>query len=191
MNKSILDYYNYLDQDGVVFYFNGPVSHSVLEGFGDIIRQNVATSKSDTNLARKVFAVMVEQMQNIIAYSIDKKEAAADASCGAGQPPSEYTYGTGQILVQREEDGFIVACSNRITTQQAERIRQKVEQINAMSKTELKDYYRRQRKAGPDKESMGAGLGFIEMARKAKKPLAIDFSPLDDTASLFSVTVNV
>ena len=225
MTRTLLDYYTDLEKDGVVLFFNGPISQSVVEGIGELIRQKVATTDSSVHIARKVFSVMVEQMQNVICYSLDSNKSAdtkdpsssqeeqLDESAECGSPfhwcsdaptssahsaysmatnsgtESSASYGTGQLIVRKNEEGYYVACSNRIQTAQAKRIQSKVAVINAMNKEELKAYYKQQRKSGPDAASLGAGLGFIEMARKASKPLDIDVRPLDDTTSIFSVAV--
>lgn len=197
MERTLLDYYRDLEEEGVVLFFNGPVSQGVVEGIGDIIRQKVATSDVGMRTARRVFSVMVEQMQNVISYSSDRDAGTcgtleeSDALNVAEVHDCIPSNANGQIIIRRNADGYYVACSNRILTQDEERIRRKVETVNGMSKNELKEYYREQRRHGPDETSLGAGLGFIEMARKASKPLDIEFQKLDDSTSVFSVAVRI
>ena len=49
-----------------------------------------------------------------------------------------------------------------------------------MSKDELKALYKEQLRAEPEKGSKGAGLGFMEIARRASKPIEFDFTDVDD-----------
>ncbi len=56
-----------------------------------------------------------------------------------------------------------------------------------MSKDELKEYYKAQRRKSPEEGSKGAGLGFIDMAKKASEPIEFDFKPIDEKVSFFSL----
>ena len=52
--------------------------------------------------------------------------------------------------------------------------------IREMSKDELKALYKEQLRADPEEGSKGAGLGFMEIARRASKPIEFDFTDLGD-----------
>ncbi|HHC24848.1 MAG TPA: hypothetical protein ENK58_05450 [Desulfobacterales bacterium] len=56
-----------------------------------------------------------------------------------------------------------------------------------MSQDELRKYYKEQRRKKPDARSKGAGLGFIEVARKAGRPIAFDFRKADGDFYFFSI----
>ena len=60
-----------------------------------------------------------------------------------------------------------------------------------MDKDELKKYYKKQRREEAKEEnSKGAGLGFIEMARRASSPIEYDILPAAEQGKYFFV-VNV
>lgn len=179
----MLSFYESMNREGVVLYFNGPISQSVVEGIGDMMRRKMEYEQNGMQLARKVFSVLVEQMQNIICYSRD--------ACPVTHEGAEGAIGSGQIVVGRSEGQFYVACGNTVRRDREQRIRERLDALNAMSRDELKAYYKEQRRLGPDAESCGAGLGFIEMARKSSRPLQYRFDPIDDTTTFFAVTVHV
>ena len=54
---------------------------------------------------------------------------------------------------------------------------------------ELKAFYKEQRRLGPDDESKGAGLGFIDMARKASEPIAYQIIDAGNGAAFFTLKV--
>jgi hypothetical protein len=56
-----------------------------------------------------------------------------------------------------------------------------------MSKEDLKYSYKEQRGKGPEEGSKGAGLGFLEMAKKASQPIEFDFKDVDDHMTFFSL----
>jgi hypothetical protein len=96
----------------------------------------------------------------------------------------------GQVVVGREKDGrFFVACGNRILTDDSRGLADHLGLLQAMTKDELKAYYRERRKRQGAGTLKGAGLGFVEMARKASRPLDYDIVPVDASTSFFSMKV--
>ena len=56
-----------------------------------------------------------------------------------------------------------------------------------MSADELKIFYKEKLKSKPDMSSNNAGLGLIEMARKASKPIEYRIDDADEKISFFSI----
>ena len=57
-----------------------------------------------------------------------------------------------------------------------------------MNRSEIVQFYRDQLNEVRDEEGMGAGLGFIEIAKKSSRPLNITFDRVDEDRSYFSIT---
>ena len=57
---------------GIIFAYSGYVTEPVLSGVGEALKQKLTIDDADTKTLRSVFAVFVEQMQNIIRYSAEK-----------------------------------------------------------------------------------------------------------------------
>jgi hypothetical protein len=60
-----------------------------------------------------------------------------------------------------------------------------------MSKDELKVHYKEQLRAEPEEGSKGAGLGFMEIARRASKPIEFDFTEVDADHSFFALKATI
>ena len=56
-----------------------------------------------------------------------------------------------------------------------------------MDKQELKQYYKQQLKADVPPGSNSAGLGLIDMARKASRPLEYSIMKLDEAVCFFTL----
>lgn len=179
MATDMYEHYETLKGDGVILYFNGPVSQGVVEGIAELMRDRMRSEEAGAKLSQRIFAILVEQMQNIVRYSVEQKYE--DGSMLSAN---------GQVVVGREVDGnYFVACGNKVNTADVNSLRRKLETIRGMNKDDLKAYYREKRRSGPDPDSRGAGLGFIEMARKAQKPLDFSIRSIDDDTSFFSMKV--
>jgi len=178
---TMFKYYEEMQEEGVILYFNGPVSQSVVESIAELMRSKMRAEEAGMGSVQRVFAVLVEQMQNIVRYSSDRQ---------IDNPNQVGEMAHGQVVVGREEDGrFFVACGNKINAQDSGELSGQIELLQTMNREELKLYYKERRKAPESASSKGAGLGFVEMARKASQPLAYDIVPVDGSTSFFSMKV--
>ena len=60
-----------------------------------------------------------------------------------------------------------------------------------MSKDELKALYKEKLRADPEEGSKGAGLGFMEIARRASKPIEFDFADVDRDYAFFALKASI
>ncbi len=169
-----------LNKRGVFFCFSGPVSQDLLVEIGSTLKHKMKLQEAHNLTAIRVFSMVVEQAQNIIHYSAEK--------CPKDNLLTETNeeLSIGIIAVGYEDEHYFVLCGNRIRNEKVERLRNKLIKLQKMNRDELKKLYREARKAGPGPGSKGAGLGFIDMAKKASRPLEFDFRKIDDEFSFFS-----
>ncbi|MGE4292134.1 MAG: SiaB family protein kinase [Desulfovibrio sp.] len=179
--SNLYQYYEEMRKKGTILYFNGPVSQSMVEGLAELMREKMRAEEAGLDSVQRVFSILVEQMQNIVRYSSERHHLVT-ASLG------EMAYG--QVAVGRESDGsFFVACGNKVRAEDVERLTCQLEILRTMGRNDLKAYYRERRRSRPGEGSKGAGLGFIEMARKSSRPMDYDFVPLDCETAFFSMKV--
>ena len=132
------------------------------------------------SVINRVFAVFIEQIHNILHYSEEKI------------PEDETVEGElrfGIVLVGMWGARYYVRCGNFVSNRHVEPLSELLGQLQGMDKEELKALYKERRRSSElCDNSKGAGLGFIEMARRATEPLKFDFTPVDDYRSFFSIT---
>jgi len=167
-----------LNQKGIFFCFCGPISQTLLVEIGDTLRQKMKLEATSSATIIKVFSVFVEQAQNIIHYSA---EAIPLTETGESQ------LGNGIIIIGHEQEHYYVLCGNMVTNQEVNSLQAQLIKLQKMNKEELKQHYKQQRKEKSPAESKGAGLGFIELARKSIEPIDFYFQPIDDNYTFFSL----
>jgi hypothetical protein len=183
MALNLYDFYRNLTTEGIMFCFSGPTSQSVVEGIGQTLRKKMELEEAGTSTTSKVFAVFVEQMQNIINYSSEKVSREFD---GHG----ELRFGI--LVVTCEQGHYAVRCGNYVTKDTAEKLQEMLRELQGKSKDDLKSLYKElRRKSEIGGASKGAGLGLIEMARKASRPLDFEIVQVDEQNSFFSITAVV
>lgn len=176
------DFHNSLRSRGIIFSFVGYVSEGILFSLGESLRQKMAIEETDANIAKRVFSVFVEQVQNVVRYSAHR----------IGQmPPSQIELSSGVIAVGAEDGRFFVVCANAMRSSDVPRLRERLESLSAMDKDAIKKFYRQKLKEPPEDESKGATLGLIEIARRTSEPLEFAFMNIDDETSFFCLKAHI
>jgi hypothetical protein len=154
---------------GIIFYHTGEFSSAIISAAAEAMKHRLQESGASGPVTRKLFSTFVEMAQNIHHYASETVE-----SNGRERP------GIGTISVIKGEGEFWVLCANRIKTNQIASLSQKLDQVRSMSIEEIKKAYKEQLKneahSEINKESKGAGLGWLTVARDSKQPLEYCFS---------------
>ncbi|MFK5892402.1 MAG: SiaB family protein kinase [Pseudomonadota bacterium] len=176
---NLYDFKQELDQDGIIFSFSGPMSHDIIEGIGSAIRVKISEGEGgDKRIAMKVFSIFVEQVENVINYSAEKDPKNSDMSFGI-------------VVIGKKDDFFFISGGNKIKTDKIAKLSNYLTKLASMDKDELKTYYKERRRAEKENDSKGAGIGFIEMARKSSRPLEFSFQKIDDGHSFFTIKISI
>jgi hypothetical protein len=177
-----------LHGQGVIFAYSGYVTEPVLSGVGEALKQKLTIDDADTKTLRSVFAVFVEQMQNMIRYSAEKAQSSVTP---AKEAPALTEIRYGILTIGREGSDYVVCAGNLIERADIDRLDSKLTRIRDLSKEELKALYKEQLRAEPEVGSKGAGLGFMEIARRASKPLEFDFTQVDANYAFFALKATI
>jgi hypothetical protein len=174
--NAMYDLRNALETQGITYCYSGYMTEGVLLGIGNAIKSQLLMGETDTKVAKAVFAVFVEQMQNVIRYSAEKI-----GSDGA----DELRYGI--LTVGFQGDRVFVACGNLIEARDADRLHDALTRIQSMDKDELKALWKEILRGETPEGSKGAGVGFIDIARHARGGIEFDFRPVDDARVFFTL----
>ncbi len=180
MDFNLYDFFISTKDKGIIFCFCGPVSQGIIEGIGQTIRQKMTLEEKNQSTIQKVFSVFIEQMQNVVNYSSERVATIA---------MDEGDLRIGILVVGNDDEAISVKCGNMIRTEDVLALSDKLSRLRDMDQDQLKTLYKERRRQEPEDGSKGAGLGFIDMARKASRPIEYDFRSVDAHSSFFSIKV--
>jgi hypothetical protein len=123
---------------------------------------------------------MVECLQNIVKHAEDLNEKDEDG-----------LKNNAIFMLGKQINEYIVTSGNPVRNNTVAKIQSKIEQINALDKDGLKDLYKEIIKNTEISDKGGAGLGFVDMARKSGEKLGFSFEPINDEFSFFALRVTV
>jgi len=167
----IYDWFRHCEESNLILCFQGDFTQDLVNAILLLAETKQEYNEHDTIVKGRVFTVMVECMQNICKYgaSSDTKE----------EKP-------GIILVGKGNDNFFVQTGNLVLNSDAEKLEKRLAEVTAMSKEELKASHKKTLRETTLNEKSGAGLGFLNMARKADK-LSYRFNKINDKVSFFAI----
>lgn len=161
-----------------ILAFSGVLSQDAIVGLGEALRSELHFAHP-LNVFNKVFAIYIEMAQNILHYSVERIESNGKS------------IGKGSVMVVDGKDGYHIVTINLVTDEQREILEDRCNLINKLSFDELKDFYLRKRRKQIESESSGAGLGLIDMVRRAGTPIKFHFEKLDDDYAYFYLSSKV
>lgn len=141
-------------EGGLLLCFRGYMTQKLLEALKTILTIQIE-QKGSPETACKVFSVLVELVQNVIHYS------------GERISYNEEGAGTGTVAISYYDNKFSICCSNLINKEDVDVLDTKLKKILAQDKNQLREYFKKRMREGPEAGSKGSGLGFIDIARKS------------------------
>jgi hypothetical protein len=172
---------HFIREDDIVFSYAGPFSDHLLKEMTSDIEGKLSSLLNEKDF-HNILPIFVEQVQNVIRYS---------SARGQENFHEDQKVGIGLVIVSKDGDAYKITSANPIDKGVAMRLNDMLNQLSQKDKSELKILYKERLRKGPDDHSLGAGLGFLEMFRKAKMPINHLISEITPSECLFSYAVTI
>ncbi|MBF0184467.1 MAG: hypothetical protein HQM06_08765 [Magnetococcales bacterium] len=181
LQETLIPYYfKQAEADGVIFCMRGPMSQSVIEMLEHVLKKRATQELGDHGKSARVFSVFVEQVQNIIRYSEERVQLTIDG----------VDAGVGMVIVGYQRGHFYVSCGNLIKEEDQSRLHDQLHLLQGMNKEQLRAYFKEKGRLPPPLGSKGAGLGLIEIVRRASA-YHYFFTPWEGGLTLFTLQVTI
>ena len=164
-----------LNNEEVLICFAGPFSHSIIEELGTAVKRYLEAEQVTRTSLMNVFAVFIEQTQNVKNYA--ERKAAELPGSGLG---------SAIVVIGRSGDRYVVSSGNVVVRADIEPVLARLEQLRGLDRAGLKALYKEQLRQDVSPGS-GAGLGLIDMARSASEPLQVSLQGIDEQFCFFSL----
>ena len=181
-NKDFLEFvYSFnesMESKNVKLVYKGEITHQVTKAFTSITETKMLVEEEPNSVQKKVFHVIVEFLQNISKHA----DYMGDES---------HEEGSGVFLLCKDDENYVITTGNILMKQKEAAIGEVLDKINSLDKEGLKALYKQQIKEGRLSDKGGAGLGFIDIAKKTGNPLDYKFVPLNDEFSFFIISSTI
>lgn len=174
----IYDLHRTMMSQNLILVYQGDFTQESTKSILAMAERNLDSSGEESSIKRKVFNVMVEALQNIVKHSDELVD---------GQIRSHAAI----FLIGKEKKCYSIMSGNPIRKVNIPPLNKALEHINGLDKDGLKELYKEIIKNTTISEKGGAGLGFVDMARKSGEKLDYSFPELNEEYAFFCLKVNV
>jgi hypothetical protein len=171
----LFDLREIFDQQQIMVCFNGPINAALIEEIGRALRDYLNHQQEQPSAVADIFAVYIEMTQNIRRYADQHPELSGATNAA--------------IIVSREEGHYVVSAGNVVAPDDGQELLKRVDELAAMDRVELKALFKAQLRQPREILNGSAGLGLIDMARKASRPLVATMREMDGQRSFLSLRV--
>ena len=175
----IFDLYDSMERKNIMLSFKGEMSTDLPTSILQIIENKLDRFGESSKVKKRMFNIMVECLQNLHHHIT---QPAQDAGKDL---PSVI------VMVAKNVTGYSIITGNFVREAEVGSLKNRLEEINSMSKEEIKDLYKSVLSDGKMSEKGGGGLGMIDIARKSGEKLDFGFIPFGKDKSFFSLNVKV
>lgn len=177
--QEIFDLYDTMERKNIMLSFKGDMSTDLLTSILQIIENKLDRFGESPKVKKRIFNILVECLQNLYHH--------------IEQPPKKLASDTPSVIVMvaKNVSGYAIITGNFMLNNNANVLKNRLEQINGMTQNEVKDLYKSVLADGKMSEKGGGGLGMIDIARKSGEKLEYGFIPFGDGSSFFSLNVKV
>jgi hypothetical protein len=168
-----------IDASQVILMYEGEVNHEIIKAMLYTLESYFFKVNYKRIFQKRVFNILVESIQNIEKHSIPLS------------PGATFYSKKGAILILDTVDDIVLFSCNTVTDLQKEFLIEKQHVIQGKSKLNLRDIYKQQLMDGTINEKGGAGLGFIDIARKSNNQIKFYFLDINADFSHYILQSNV
>lgn len=173
--ESIVDFHRLMDAENVVLVYEGEFNQEITKGVLAMSEKNFSSENVTLTVRKKVFNVMVEALQNICKH----------------QYTDNVIYKKAIFIIGETEKDIVVMTGNVIKAENVPGTKEKLDLINSLDKDGLKALFKDLRVKSTLSDVGGAGLGFVDMARKSGNTLEYGFEAISDGMFYFALNCRI
>jgi len=175
----VYDFYVKMKKNNINLAYEGEITHQITKAFTSLTESSMAKEEDFNTVQKKVFHVMVECLQNISKHAENRNNIITSKD------------GRGIFMISKDDAEYNVTTGNVINNNKVPKLREMLESINSLDKDGLKQLYKQQMREGRLSDRGGAGLGFIDIARKTGQKLIYSFLKINEERSFFVLTSTI
>lgn len=171
----IYDFYKIMSENRILLIYQGLFDQDMIKSVLSMTEKKLTQENVDESIRKKLFSIMVEGLQNICKHQVKVTDLNENP----------------MLIISQNADHFFVITGNHIDNDKVDLVESKINQVNSLNKEELKELYKRSRLSSVISDVGGAGLGFIDIARKSGNQIGYKFYDMGNDLSFFIQTIKI
>ena len=165
--QHVYDIYKTMSDNDLSIIYEGQFDQEITKAVLSMVERNFSDGDMAELTKKRIFNIMVEVLQNICKHQSSNGDDAAI------------------FIVGKQKDDFALISGNSLQNKDREKIRVILDNINTLDKDGLKVLYKEAKLKSVISDVGGAGLGFIDIARKSGNKLSYSIRKISEEKSFF------
>lgn len=178
-SNALNEFYHLMKKNEVIMVYEGEFSQEVTKSFLSMTESSFQSSQVSETIIKKIYNIMMEVLQNICKheFKVENVDNAKTASI---------------FIISENDKEYQIITGNALKKEVIPIIKNKIDKVNSLDQDGLKAYYKEARLNSTISDVGGAGLGFIDIARKSGNQINYHFAQINDEIYYYTqmVTVN-
>jgi hypothetical protein len=171
--------YNKMEKNNILLSFKGDITSALLTSILQIMENKMDNMNEEPKTKKKVYNVLVECLQNLYHHMDNATNEFGDKNRGA------------IFMIAKNKETYNIITGNYILKENINGLQSRLDEVNSLTKEQLKDYYKSVLNNGEMSLKGGGGLGMIDIARKTGEKLEYNFLEIDNKVSFFTLIIKV
>jgi hypothetical protein len=172
--------YDKMEKNNILLSFKGDITSELLTSILQIMENKMDNMQEEPKMKKKVYNVLVECLQNLYHHMDDvANETGGEVNRSA------------IFMIGKNNTAYTIITGNYILNENVHGLKNRLDEVNALTKDELKEYYKKILNNGEMSLKGGGGLGMIDIARKTGEKLDYNFLEIDNKVSFFTLNIKV
>ncbi len=173
----ILDLVKDINETDIEYIYRGEVNSQIVASTLDLAKTNLEKTVEVIPLRHRIYFIMGEGLQNIAKHQ-DK--------------PEEKKLGSNNLIyISKKNNKYNITTANIIANQNIEYLKEKLDKINELSLSELRQLAREIRKTTLLDDNSNANIGLVEIAKRSGSKLLYEFKKINDQYSFFYLNIEI
>lgn len=175
----VFDIYDKMERNNILLSFKGEITSDLLTSILQIMENKMENMQEEPKMKKKVYNVLVECLQNLYHHLDEISEVDFERIRSA------------IFMIGKIDNSYSIITGNYILNENINGLKNRLDEVNALNKEELKEYYKKVLNNGEMSLKGGGGLGMIDIARKTGEKLEYNFLEIDNKVSFFTLKIKV
>ena len=162
--------------DDMMLSYKGSIDAELISNILEMVESKASDRMADSRVKKKVINVLIETLQNIFHH---------------GTPGPNQKSEDSSVMVYERGGEYMVITGNRTPCTRANELARRIDNINSMTRDELNESYRKILLTKQKSSITGAGIGFIDIARRSGQKLEYTLESIDEEYCYFSMRVKI
>jgi len=175
------EWYKEKQEGEIILSYKGAISSDLITDVLELIESKLEENNESSKIRKKIYNTLVECLQNIYHHLDELPENGEELFKGR----------FALFLVSKQNDEYSISVGNFIKNEKKQLLTDRLNQINSLSKEELKSLYKLILNNHDFSEKGGGGLGMIDIAKKTESKLDYNFYKYTKDYLFYSLSVKI